>query len=279
MAYEIPYADPITEEIDLALRAWDDLMEQRKRFDNRAVDRTTGHVRSELNALIGESLKPVEDRVKRALEKLIRAHPMADWLAEQKTQGARVATILATIRHPHRFPSQKCTEGHHLLPTFNAGEPCPCETTEKRGEDPKPCVGTILPPRETTGCRALWHMLGLYPITTKKGVVRLARFEAGVQGSHSVRAKTAILMPQGIAQQFYMQAGPYAEVYYREKARLAELHPDKAPGWLDGTARVIAAKAWAGDLLTEWKRRVPLEKFEQLTEIDSACELSQRPAA
>ena len=66
---------------------------------------------------------------------------------------------------------------------------------------------------------------------------------------------------QGIAQQFYMQGSRYADDYYEAKERLAQdpKNADKSPGWLDTTARVIAAKKWAGDLLIEWKTRTPIE--------------------
>lgn len=193
-----------------------------------------------------------------------------DWRRDTfDERGARVATVLAMIRNPHRFPSQKCTEGHHLLPTFSIGEPCPCETTARRGGEPDPCTGTIEVRRHGTGSRAVWHMLGLYPVGdgNGNGKVRLATYRKGIQGSHNRHGKTAILMPQGIAQQFYMQGSRYAEVYYREKMRLAAKHPDRTAGHIDSMARVIAAKEWAADLLREWKLRVPLEGFA-----DSDCE-------
>lgn len=38
--------------------------------------------------------------------------------------------------------------------------------------------------------------------------------------------------------------------------------PETAPGWVDTTARVIAVKAWAGDLLMAWKGCVPLSRFD-----------------
>lgn len=271
MYYEIPYADPITENIDLYLRSWDDLMRQRIRLNNRAVDKVSGEVRSEFLGDMADIIQTSENKVRRRLEGLIRDHPMADWLEEAKTRGARVATVLAMIRNPHRFPGQKCSEGHYMLPTFEAGEPCPCAAeVESRGDDPKPCPGAVQEPRPHTGCRSLWHMMGLYPVTTKKGEERLATYRKGVQGSHNRKVKTAVLMPQGIAQQFYMQGSRYAEPYYDAKARLADKHPDRAPGWLDATARVIAAKEWAGDLLMEWKERVPLRSAETSSEIETS---------
>lgn len=259
MGYEIPYADPITAEIDLYRRSWEDLMRMRIRLENRGIDHDTGAVRSQFLLDMAEITRASEDKVGRRLEKLIRDHPMADWLADAKTQGKRVATILTTIRHPHRFPSQMCSEGCHLLPTFDAGEPCPCETTPEKDGDPEPCAGVVQEKRRGTGCRALWKMLGLYPVTTKKGKTRLATYMKGVQGSHSSAAKTAILMPQGIAQQFYMQGSPYEDVYRQEKERLAAKNPDWPLMKVEMTARVIAAKAWSGDLLVEWKQRVSLE--------------------
>jgi len=183
---------------------------------------------------------------------------MADWLEGAKTRGARVAVVLTTIRHPHRFPSQRCSNGCHLLPTFRPGEPCPCVTTPEKGGDPKACGGAIQGQRPGTGRRALWHMLGLYPVENGDGRTRLATYRKGVQGSHNREAKTAILMPQGVAQQFYMQGSRYEEVYRREKERLVAKNPEWPLMKTEMTARVIAAKAWSGDLLMEWKKRVPL---------------------
>ena len=58
-----------------------------------------------------------------------------------------------------------------------------------------------------------------------------------------------------------MQGSRYAEVYYGAKGRLSKepKDADKTPGWLDATARVIAAKSWVGDLLIEWKKLTPIE--------------------
>lgn len=261
MNYEIPYADPITEQIDLYCRTWEDLMRQRVRFTNRGIDPITGEVRAPLVLELGEKIiGRSEEKVKRELGKLVREHPMGDWLQDAKTAGARVGTVLTIIRNPHRFPGQRCAEGHYTLPTFEVGDPCPCGTVPEKDGEPEPCEGTMEAPRRGTGCRAVWHMFGLYPQQVN-GTKKLASYRKGQQGSHNVRGKTAILMPQGIAQQFYMQGSRYAEVYYEEKARLADRSPEKAPGWLDTTARVIAAKVWLGDLLMEWKRQVPLENF------------------
>lgn len=263
--YEIPYVDPITEDIDLYRRAWDDCMRTRIRLTNRGTDYVTGESRSDLMLEIASVFEGSEARIRRRLERMIREHPMGDWLVEAKTAGARVATILTTIRHPHRFPSQQCSEGCHLLPTFEEGVPCPCVTTPEKDGEPEPCKGIVQKPRPHTGCRSLWHMLGLYPQEDSKGVVRLASYRRGVQGSFNREAKSAIMMPKGIAEQFYLQGSRYAEPYYEAKERLAEERPDWTPMHVHQTAKVIAAKAWSGDLLQEWKRRTSVgadEGFE-----------------
>lgn len=302
--YEIPFADEKTEEMDLIRRTWDDLMNQRKRFVNRAVDWVALNERVGTkagSALVSSALAQLardpasrpatlgfrdgdlrsfavfqraaivsvsEDAMNRALEKAVKNHPMGDWLVEAKTAGARVATVLTVIRNPHRFPGQRCSEGHYLLPTFDEGEPCPYETIEKVGDEPVACGGSILAPRPYTGVRSVWHMMGMYPITKADGSVRLAKYlkEAG-QGSHNVAAKTAILMPQGIAQQFYMHHSRYEDPYREAKERLSVDRPDWKPMHVDMTARVIAAKAWLGDLLIEWKRRVPLSGSSSEVEV------------
>jgi len=255
----------VTAEIDLFVRTWEDLMQQRKRFAQRGQNYVTGEVRAQGLLDISEMVAEAEQRTKAALEKLIHKHPLYEWLKEAKTAGPRAATILAMIRHPHRFPGQKCSEGHYLLPTFEIGVPCPCAAwVEEQGSEQQPCTGVVEAPRLGTGARAVWKMAGQYPITTEKGV-RLARKMKGVQSSHNGRAKTAILMPQGIGQQFFMQHSRYETVYYAAKERLLAAHPeDNKPGKLgrwETTARVIAAKAWLGDLLMEWKRIVPLGEY------------------
>lgn len=249
MFYEVPYADRVTAEIDAYRRTLYDFTKIRIGLNNRA-EAIGGDVAYFLG-LHAQSIERSEDATKRKLGKLIREHPMADWLKEARTQGSRVAVILSAIRHPHRFPSQMCSEGCHLIPIFTPGDPCPCGTRPKQDEDPEPCEGIIRPPRDGTGCRALWKMAGLYP-TAKN---RLPKYRRGEQGSHNNKMKTAILMPQGIAQQFYMQGSRYADVYYREKARLKKRSPELRDGHVETIARVIAAKAWLGDLLVEWKSR------------------------
>ena len=260
--YLIPWADPITEEIGLYGRSFEDLMRQRNRFSNRGQDYETGEIRSQYMLDLSEIIGVSEKKVGYKLGKLLRTHPMGDWLVEAKTCGLRVAQILAMIRNPHRFPGQMCSKGCYLLPTFKVGEPCPCYTTPQKDEAAKPCDGTIQAPRHGTGCRALWHMTALYPAPSKNGErPRLARRRKAEQSSFNQKAKTNILMPQGIAQQFYMQGSRYADDYYEAKKRLAAKpeNADKAPGWLDTTARVIAAKKWVGDLLMEWKKLTPIE--------------------
>lgn len=309
--YEIPFADPDTEHLDLLVRTWDDLLDQRKRFVNRAVDwcavnervgaeQAASLVQATLDAMV-KGAKPYdvglvktdlrspevleyalallvsERAVKARLERAVKRHPMADWLVEAKTAGARAAIILTTIRHPQRFPGQMCSDGHHTLPVFDAGEPCPVESIEKKGDDPQPCAGVMLAPRPHTGVRSLWHMCGMYPIAAKDGTMRLARLVDGAQASHRPAAKTALLMPHGIADQFKLQKSRYDEPYREAKERLAVERPDWKPMRIEQTAKVIAAKAWLGDLLTEWKRRVPLDA-EQAGEVEGGSGASAHAA-
>ncbi len=110
------------------------------------------------------------------------------------------------------------------------------------------CPGVLLPPRTTTGTRSLWHYFGL---NVADG--RLPRLRKGVQADWNGKARTLILGPNGIADQIVKHRTPkYRDIYDEAKARKLTL-VDR-PIQAEKIARTIAAKAFLGDLLAEWKR-------------------------
>lgn len=250
MGYEIPFSSDVTRRVRIYSREWMSLLRSANRKDQRS-EALGGHPRFKASA---KADREERKELGKALKRLVkREHAMGDWLQEQDTAACHVGYVLGAIRNPHRFPSQQCTEGHHLLPTFDADEPCPAETTPKRGEDPKPCKGTVKPPRTSTGCRAITHYFGLMP--GQDG--RLIELKKGEQASFDPEARRAILQPGGVAEQMLRQHSPYREIYDEEKERLID--DRDLPDWrADKIARIIMSKEWLRDLLMEWKDRVPL---------------------
>lgn len=189
------------------------------------------------------------------------------------------------------------------------------------------CPGTMLPPRDTTGVRSVWHYLGLH--VDENG--RAPRKRKGVQCSWHPQARSSLLMPDsGIAAQIVRLRVPkYRDIYDQAKERIARergvIATDENGGKLEAAprlsdenaiaagangkadsaseittaggltkngetahrpvcagegglrpfqieqrARIIAVKAFVGDLLVEWKRIVdaePLAEIEKVTSI------------
>ena len=224
---------------------------------------------------LAELLKKVEDRAAEDIKKALRAHPVWSWLSQfPGLGGVHVADLVAMIGDPRRFPGQKCTEGHTAPPDFEVGDPCP--VVGFGTEDA--CPGFMLPPRETTGTRALWHNCGLHVVDG-----RSPRKRKGHRVDWDPAMRTAVLMPSGIADAIVRNRVPvYRDEYDRKKAQLietraevdaevalpggsqegeeAEQRPeiDVAPGLrpfqIDAIARKVAAKMFVGDLLRELKR-------------------------
>jgi hypothetical protein len=144
------------------------------------------------------------------------------------------------------------------------------------------CPGTMLPPRTITGVRPLWHWAGLHADDEGNS----PRKRKGVRCTWEPRVRASVMQPGGIAEQIVRLNVPvYANRYRTAKANLnlrvadiggvIEFHSGNAtngrvaddpseinapsgrplrPYQADRTARKIAAKAFLGDLLTEWKR-------------------------
>lgn len=200
-----------------------------------------------------------------------------------------MAKLLSGIRHPLRFPGQPCVHGH-LLPTiFPVGTPCPL--TDYEGV---PCSAPLGPPRPGTGVRSLWHFLGLHCGPDGKAPYRRRGVQADWNGD--LRASLLMRDFGIAAQIVRHKVEPYQTIYRTQKARLTQERggvalvgvsenfpgtsqqgrrarkvrgridglreiedvsgPAPRPFQLDDLARKIAVKAFVGDLLVEWKRRV-----------------------
>lgn len=235
---------------------------------------------------VAEQLALTERALARQISRALRSHVLYDWLPSG-LRGVHVARLLALIDDPWRFPGRRCTRGHYLSVAEAArevdtwpgdGGPCPVETHDG------PCDGTLLPPRPGTGVRSLWHYCGVHVVDG-----RSPRRRKGQRADWNPVARTILLMPGGVAEQIVrLRVAGYRATYDAVKARLIEtravpaLASEDASGARDGTeadaasaivaapglrpvqidaiARKVAAKQFLGDLLTEWKRRLPVRR-------------------
>lgn len=241
------------------------------------VQQTRMALRQRQQEAMSADIQKVEEKLDRLIKKELMGHPVWPWLSQYPgLGGVQVARLISLIRDPRRFPGQKCSVGHTLSPDHEAGAPCPWV-----GIDDAVCEGTMLPPRETTGVRSLWHYLGLHVVDGHSPKKR-----KGQRADWSPVGRTVVLMPGGIADSIIKSRTPvYRDEYDRQKERLIS-ERGAAPAvvtevkdgaaLLDGPevergpvtepvvglrpiqiherARKIAAKRFVGDLLMEWKR-------------------------
>lgn len=232
----------------------------------------------ELGSLdIPAALLKIETALAAATKKELRRHPVYPWLEQfPGLRGVHVARLIVRIDDPRRFPGQLCSAGHHSPPDYPVGAACPVI-----GRDENACLGVMLPPRSGTGVRSLYKYLGLHVVNG-----RSPRKTKGQRCDWDPIGRTAVLMPSGIADAIVRnRVEPYRSVYDAAKARLtdergADTRPEidvrhgpaliegaevddggvlasddgLRPFQIDAIARKIAAKAFIGDLLTEWKR-------------------------
>lgn len=222
-------------------------------------------------------IQKVEEKLDRLIKKELMGHPVWPWLSKYPgLGGVQVARLISLIGDPRRFPGQKCSVGHTLSPDHEVGAPCPWV-----GIDDAVCEGTMLPPRETTGVRSLWHYLGLHVVDGRSPKKR-----KGKRADWSPVGRTVVLMPGGIAESIVRLRTPvYRDEYDRQKERLisergaapavvtevedgaalldgpeveggiaSELTTGLRPKQIHALAQKIAAKRFVGDLLMEWKR-------------------------
>jgi hypothetical protein len=77
----------------------------------------------------------------------------------------------------------------------------------------------------------------------------------GVQCDWKPELRTLALGPDGLADQIIKHRTPtYRDVYDETKARKVADDPDMPPWKAHKIARVVASKAFLGDLLVEWKK-------------------------
>jgi hypothetical protein len=273
--------------------SWEDAQKTRLALTQRGVDPD-----------LVKAVESVEKRLAARIKKAVAQHPLGPWLAEHPgVGGVHTARILAMIGDPWRFPGQRCTNGHYSRPgaALSSIEEVACEVVTVDG----PCGGTMLPPRPGTGTRSLWHYFGLHvvdgraPRRTKgqqsdwntKGktallmpggiaeqIVRLrvqpwrevydttkARLtaERGADGTReSVRS---------VGAEAVLVSGSHRGATDGAEADAGDVGGSVTglrPIQVEGIARKVAAKAFLGDLLAEWKRRDPLECIAGSEKVD-----------
>jgi hypothetical protein len=242
-------------------------------------------------------VQKIEEAIDRQIKKALMEHPLWSWLSQYPgLGGVQTARLIAIIDDPRRFPGQMCSGSmieergravrkvHYHPPIHEVGAPCPHEGADRT------CDGMMLPPREGTGVRSVWHFCGLH--VDDDG--RSPRKKKGQRADWNPEARTCVLMPGGIADSIVRLRVPkYRDIYEVQKDRLtrergagefaviegsggpADIRNESdvvgggvggpsvidqvtglAPFKIDALARKIAAKAFVGDLLMEWKKVV-----------------------
>ena len=245
---------------------------------------------------VAEALKPIEAKLGRDVKRELGKSVIWPWLSQfPGLGGVHTARLIAIIGSPLRFPGRPCTKGHispalpegHRESGVPLGEGGPCPVVTADGE---PCDGTMLPNRRGTGVASLWHYCGLHAVNGRSPSKR-----RGQVADWNPRARTCVLMPGGIAEQIVRQRVPvYRDLYDATKERLIrERGADNVavtatwtgpaltdgpeadrecatdtrlglrPIQIDNIARKVAAKAFVGDLLTEWKRLLSAEDLRE----------------
>lgn len=198
-----------------------------------------------------------------AIKKELRRHILWPWLSKLPgLGGVHTARLISIIGDPRRFPGQRCSEGHHRPPGLPVGSPCPVK------DDDETCPGIMEPARTTSGVRSLYKYLALHADENGKA----PRKRKGQKANWHMVGRASVMQPDGIADHIVKHRTPgYREIYdltrerlERERGVLVEGaersdESENAPGSLrpfqvHNIARKVAAKAFVGDLLTEWKR-------------------------
>lgn len=255
------FISPATEVLNMYAKGFEDLQQVRMASNLRG------------DTWLADRLKKEEDAASRRLGKALKAHELWPFLVPLKgLAGPRTARVIAEIGDPRRFPGQPCTAGHYLPVGYPVGAPCPVsadveelpEIEVVRGvsgeispsrtvesvfeiEERRGCPGILLALRQGTGVRSLWHYAGLHVIDG-----RMPQRRKGVQADWKPTLRTLVLGPDGLADQIIKHRTPkYRDIYDATKERKAV--EDLPPWKLHKIARTVAAKAFLGDLLIEWK--------------------------
>ncbi len=250
------FVDVATHQLAGLAKSYQDIQQARVRLSNRSLyGRALGVLEESIAAMERE-----EHNLDRALQKALRDHPMYDWLHQFKGFGGPLtARLLAIIGDPRRFPGQQCSRAgeddsgnrlgaHYHAPIHDVGVPCTAEEMDAEGNFVE-CGQPMLAPRTTTGVRSIWHYFGLH--VTPEG--KTPRRTRGQQADWNPAARTIIMMPNvGLAAQIIRhRPQPYRRIYDEVKARKLAAGMEKGA---HGIALKVAAKAFLGDLLVEWKR-------------------------
>ena len=217
-----------------------------------------------------------EQRISDFLAALLQRHPLWPFLESQNGMKTALAgRFIGEIGHPHKYPGQPCADGHHIAPGSAPDGTCPVVVwKEVKSEDRKkePCGAALLPPRQKgTGVRSLWHQMGCHTVDGHAPTLALLKREDGGYDTRdwNARLKTLAMMPQvGLAEQIVKhKPEPYFQKYTETMVRKAAERGITGDLTITGNkdlmrarhiARVVAVKAWAGDLLVAWKEAVPL---------------------
>ncbi len=185
-----------------------------------------------------------EDSLIKDMEAKIKQHVLWDGFLEnqQALHGMLTARVLGEIRHPHRFPGQRCDytgpqgnlKGHTVPPIFSVGDTCPMEFWEDASVDGETgvrspaklvkCEGIMQVPRARidpytdkpeTGVRSLFHFAGLIAGDDGRNIGYHSLAEGQTRDWNS-SLKTLLMMPKGIADQIVNWK---PEPYYSEHAR------------------------------------------------------------
>ena len=304
---ETPHASasrPARPPLSTLCSSWEDITRTRMAFEQRGLPE------------LAQALKPLDEHLVRQISISLRRHSLWPWLSQfPGLGGTQTARLISIIRDPRRFPGQRCSIGHYAPAIYEVGAACPAVMLDKSA-----CEGLMMPPRPHTGVSSLWKFCGLHVVDGKS-----PRKTRGQRTTWNVKARTAVLMPYGIADQIVRLRVPrYRDIYDAKKASLTRergietdgenarvgdpaltdgaepdyrdeidsgrgLRPiqnseietshgnvraddlaDGAQGangsmrsngtlplrpiQIEGIARKVAAKAFVGDLLTEWKR-------------------------
>lgn len=256
-----------TQHLRALCESWEDIRKTRMACQQRGRDD------------LADDLRKMEEREGRKIKKELMALPIWEWLSQfPGLGGVHTARLISRIEDPRKFPGQRCTEGHYFPPTPALGQPCPVDG----------CGGTALEPRPGTGVRSIWHFAGLH--VGDDG--RSPRKQKGQRVDWDPVARTCVLQPDGIADQIIKLRVPkYRDIYDAQKERIArergavasvvsesstglaanafvfdnvlgeaddpaviEVDAGLRPVQIHERARKIAAKAFVGDLIVEWKK-------------------------
>lgn len=237
------YRDTVTQSLSLLASTWESLNATWQAANLRAKHGAPG-----IDLLLtgyADELRDLRDKVGARMTKEMKRHVLWSWLEQHPgVRGVHTARIISMIGDPLRFPGRKCANGHYL-PADHVG---PCNQYSANGsEDDKVwsvCGAEVGPVRPGTGTRALWHYLGLHVVDG-----RMARKRKGQQCSWNPAGRTALLQPDGVADQIVKhRVQPWRAVFDETKERIARERGAEVPRVIvghDGIAHELTVNGTA----------------------------------